>query len=203
MSLVIVAAILLAFAFGREWILAKHSGWTRLSQKYRCRVPLKGKWRACWWAQFTVPRAKRTIVVNVGHMTRWPFRLDIPSYWIGASSEGLYLKRNIWNLLHPRLLIPWHNIHTASEITYKELLRNVSPAGFLVSLPVALHPFVAAAQGVGGPLLELTLGEPDFPLAIVAQLSAFREALPFLGAKLGPPKPRGYGMDRIFIQGDG
>jgi hypothetical protein len=39
MALAIVAAVILAFAFGREWILVKATGWQRLSRKYRCAVP--------------------------------------------------------------------------------------------------------------------------------------------------------------------
>jgi hypothetical protein len=37
------AAIVLTFAFGREWILVKQTGSDRLSQKYRCREPVESK----------------------------------------------------------------------------------------------------------------------------------------------------------------
>jgi hypothetical protein len=182
MGLAIIAAIILAFAFGREWILVKASGWQRLSQKYRCTVPFKGNCHACWWVQFTTMGRKRRMVVNVGRLIRWPFRIEFPRYWIGAASEGLYLKRNVWNFLHPALLIPWPSIQSASEVTYADLLRNSSPASALVSRPMELHPFIAAAQGIGGPLLELKISAPD--VSIVAQLVAFELALPFLQSKL-------------------
>jgi hypothetical protein len=47
---------------------------------------------------------------------------------------------------------------------------------------MALHPFIAAAQGVSGQLVELRLSDPS--LSIVAQLAAFEEARRFLGGKL-------------------
>jgi hypothetical protein len=176
------AAIVVIFAFGREWILVKQTGWNRLSQKYACRTPFRGKYRACWWAQFTDvgPRFKK--VVNVGRMSRWPIRLEFPPYWLGAGSEGLYLKRNVWNLLHSELLIPWDKIQSANEVTYKDLVRNSSPAAAMVRQPMALHPFIAAAQGISGQLLELRLSDPS--LSIVAQLAVFEEARRFLGGKL-------------------
>ena len=85
----ICVAIVLIFAFGREWILVKQTGWDRLSEKYPCRAPFAGKYRACWWAQFTVVGPTRKTVVNVGRMSRWEIRLEFPPYWIGADSQGL------------------------------------------------------------------------------------------------------------------
>jgi hypothetical protein len=178
MALAIVVAIILAFALGREWMLVKLSGWQRLSQKYRCRMPFNGNCRACWWVQFTVPGRKRRMVVNVGHLTRWPIRLEFPPYWIGAASEGLYLKRNVWNLLHPALLIPWASIQSANEVTYKDLVRNGILTSEVARRPLELLPFMAAAQGVSGPLLELKISDPN--VSMVAQLVAFERALPFL-----------------------
>lgn len=186
MSVAIVVAIILAFAFGRDWIVAKTSGWHRLSRKYRCRTPFKGRYRACWWAQFTTPGSKRKIVVNVGRLTWWPLRPEFPPYWVGADSGGLYLKRNAWNLLHPALLIQWTNIQSANEVTYKDLVRNSVSAVDLARGPRELHPFMAAAQGISGPLLELKISEPD--ISIVAQLVAFDQALPFLQSKMKPTK---------------
>jgi len=81
MALAILVAIFLTVALGREFMLVKLSGWQRLSRKYRCRAPFPGKCRACWWAQFIKPGPKREIVVNVGRLTRWPFRLEFPPYW--------------------------------------------------------------------------------------------------------------------------
>jgi hypothetical protein len=182
MALAIVAAIILAFAFGREWILVKASGWQRLSQKYRCAVPFKGNCHTCWWVQFTTLGRKRRMVVNVGRLTRWPFRIEFPPYWIGAASEGLYLKRNIWNFLHPALLIPWARIQSANEVTYKDLVRNGIFASDVARRPMELLPFMAAAQGFSGPLLELKISDPD--VSIAAQLAAFELALPFLQTKL-------------------
>jgi len=182
MSLAIVAAIILAFAFGREWILVKASRWQRLSQKYRCRVPFEGNCHACWWVQFTTPGRKRGMVVNVGRLTRWPFRIEFPPYWIGAAPEGLYLKRNAWNLLHPALMIPWASIQSANQVTFEDLVRNGILASEVARRPMELLPFMAAAQGVSGPLLELKISDPD--VSIVAQLVAFELALPFLQTKL-------------------
>jgi len=178
----ICLAIVLIFAFGREWILVKQTGWDRLSQKYPCRAPFAGKYRRCWFAQFTVVGPTRKTVVNVGRMSRWPIRLEFPPYWIGAGSEGLYLKRNVWNLLHSPLLIPWSRIQSANEVTSKDLVRNSSPAAALVRQPMALSPLIAAAQGLTGQLLELKLSDPS--LSIVTQLVAFEEARRFLGGKL-------------------
>ena len=172
MSLAVVAAIVLAFVFGREWILIKQTGWDRWSQKYRCQIPFTGKYRACWWAQFTVMRGKWNTVVMVGRMTRWPIRLEFPPFWVGAAWEGLYLKRNVWNLLHPVLLIPWDEIQSANEVTYKDLVRS-SPSAALE---------IAAAQGPSSKLLELKLKDPN--LSLVAQLVVFEEARCFLGDKL-------------------
>ncbi len=169
MSLIVVCAILLVFGLGREWILVKQTGWDRLSQKHRCRAPFTGKYRACWWAQFTVARSKFNTVVNMGRMTRWPIRLEFPPFWIGAASEGLYLKRNVWNLLHPALLIPWGNIQSANEVTYKDLVPGSSATAALA---------IAAAQGAGCKLLELKLTDPK--LSIVAPLLVFEDARRFL-----------------------
>jgi hypothetical protein len=69
-----------------------------------------------------------------------------------------------------------------SEVTVMDIARNSSPAAALVRQPVVLHPFIAAAQGVSGQLVELRLTDPS--LAIVAQLAAFEEARRFLGGKL-------------------
>jgi len=184
MSVAIFAAIILAFSLGREWIVAAQTGWRHLSKLYRCKTPFTGKYRGCWWAQFTVSGGGSTIVVDVGHMSRWPIRLDIPSYWIGASREGLYLARNVWNLLHPAFLIPWQNIRSANEIAYKDVVRKVGPASYLVGQPMAFHPVAAAAQGIAEPLLELKLSEPNWCISLTAQLAAFQEAVPFLGTKL-------------------
>lgn len=185
MALAIVAAIILTFVFGREWLQVKASGWQRLSQNYRCSVPFTGKWRACWWAQFTTPGRKRGTVVNVGRVTRWPFRLAFPPYWVGASANGLYLKRNVWNLLHRPLLIPWASIQSASEMTYQEIVRN-AVVSEVARRPLELLPFTAAAQGVSGPLLELKLSDPD--VSIVAQRVAFEPAFPFLQTKPATPR---------------
>jgi hypothetical protein len=176
------AAIVLTVAFGREWLLVKQTGWDRLSQEYRCRVPFAGKYKPCWWAQITVPRAKFDTVANVGHLTRWRFRLEFPPFWVGAGPEGLYLKKNVWNLLHPTLLIPWDRIQSANEVTYTALVGSRYPGTVLAGQPMALHPHIAAAQGLTGPLLELKLSEPS--LSIIGQFVAFEEVRRFLGAKL-------------------
>jgi hypothetical protein len=181
-AIFVVVAIVLIFAFGREYILVKQTGWDRLSEKYPCRAPFAGKYRACWWAQFTVVGPKAKTVVNVGRMSRWKIRLEFPPYWIGADSQGLYLKRNPWNLRHSALLIPWSKIQSANEVTVTDIARNSSPAAALVRQPMALHPFIAATQGVSGQLVELRLTDPS--LSIVAQLAAFEEARRFLGGKL-------------------
>ena len=172
MALIVVAAILLVFSFAREWLFVKQTGWDRLSQRYRCAVPFTGRYKGCWWAQFTVARRNFNTVTNVGRMTRWPIRFEVPPYWIVAASEGLYLKRNVWNVLHPALLIPWKEIQSANEVTYKDLARS-SPTAALA---------IAAAQGASTKLLELKLSDPN--LSIVAQLVAFEEARRFLGGKL-------------------
>jgi len=182
MGLAILAAIFLDAALGREFMLVKLSGWQRLSQKYRCGVPFKGNCHACRWVQFTTLGRKRRMVVNVGRLTRWPFRIEFPPCWIGAASEGLYLKRNVWNLLHPVLLIPWASIQSANEVTYKDLARNGILASDVARRPMELLPFMAAAQGVSGPLLELKISDPN--VSTVAQLVAFEPALPFLQTKL-------------------
>jgi hypothetical protein len=178
----IIAAIVVIFAFGREAILLKQTGWDRLSQKYPCRAAFAGKYKGCWWAQFTVVGPKSKTVVNVGRMSRWPIRLEFPPYWIGADPQGLYVKRNAWNLRHSPLLIPWNKIQTANEITYQDLVRNSSPGAALVRQPMTLHPFMAVAKGIGGQLLELKLSDPS--LSIVAQLAVFEEARRFLSGKL-------------------
>jgi hypothetical protein len=189
MAFVILVAIVVAIAAMREWILVRSTGWHRLSQKYRCRLPLPGQFRPCWWAQFTNVGGWRPIVVNVGHLTRWPIRLEFPPIWIAASSEGLYLKRNLWNLLHPALLIPWSSIRNAKEATFRDLLCRTTPAGALVRQPKALQPLLAAAQWNSGPLLELQISEPN--VSIVAQLPAFEPAIPFLQSKLALSKSQG------------
>ena len=51
-----------------------------------------------------------------------------------------------------------------------------------LSLGLVMNPFIAAAQGVSGQLVELRLTDPS--LSIVAQLAAFEEARRFLGGKL-------------------
>src|SRR5215472_1163032 len=153
MALAILVAIFLTVALGREFMLVKLSGWQRLSRKYRCRAPFPGKCRACWWAQFIKPGPKREIVVSVGRLTRWPFRLEFPPYWIGADSGGLYVKRNVWNLLHPALLIPWESIENAVELTYKDLVRKTATASDVARRPKELLPAMAAAQGIDEPLL--------------------------------------------------
>jgi len=181
-AIFVMVAIVVIFAFGQEYILVKQTGWDRLSEKYPCRAPFAGKYRACWWAQFTVMGPKAKTVVNVGRMSRWEIRLEFPPYWIGADSQGLYLKRNPWNLRHSALLIPWGKIQSANEVTVMDIARNSSPAAALLRQPVALQPFIAAAQGVSGQLVELRLTDPS--LAIVAQLAAFEEARRFLGGKL-------------------
>jgi len=173
MSVMVVAGIVLALAYGREWLLAKQTGWDRMAQKYRSSAPFTGKYRACWWAQFTVMRGTWRTVANLGRMTRVPIRFEFPPIWIGTAPEGLYLKRNIWNLLHPALLIPWGEIQSATEITYKDLVRSSSPRAALE---------IAVAQGPGSKLLELKL--PDPQIAVVAQLGTFEEARRFLGGKL-------------------
>jgi len=106
MSVIIVLAIILAFPLTREWLVVKQTTWARLSQKYRCRVRFTGKYRRCWWAVFTIPGSKYETVASVGHASRWLIRLKFPPYWIAASSQGLHLKRNVWNVLHSELLIP-------------------------------------------------------------------------------------------------
>lgn len=180
-SLIILMAIVFAIAYVREWIAIKASGWDRLAQRYRARGSFRGKYRACWWAQFVVAGSRLKRVADVGRMSRWPFRLEFPPYWIGAASEGLHLKRNAWNFLHPALLIPWDKIQSANEVTFREMVRNSGPSA-LVAQPMALHPVIAAAQGLTGPLLELKLSDPN--VSLIAQLAVFDEARPFLGAKL-------------------
>ena len=105
-------------------------------------------------------------------MSRWPIRLEFPPFWIGAASEGLYLKRNAWNFLHPALLIPWDKIQSANEVTYKELARSTSAAAALE---------IAVAQGPGSKLLELKLTDPR--LSIVAQSHVFEGARRFLATQ--------------------
>jgi hypothetical protein len=173
MSVILVIAIVCALALGREWFLTKQTGWDRLAQKYRSSAPFAGKYRACWWAQFALMRGTWRTVANVGRMTRVPIRFEFPPIWIGASAEGLYLKRNIWNVLHPALRIPWNEIHGASEVTYEDLIRSTSPSSALA---------IAVGQGLSCKLLELKLSDPA--LAIVAQVGAFEEARPFLSGKL-------------------
>jgi hypothetical protein len=182
MSVIIVLAIILAFPFTREWLVVRQTGWVRLAQKYRCRAPFTGKYKRCWWAVFTIPGTRYNTVASVGHATRWPIRLEFPPYWIAASSQGLHLKRNVWNVLHSELLIPWDKIQSANEITYKDFIRNSSPGSAMVRKPMALHPFNAVAQGILGQILELKLS--DSTVSIVAQLAAFEEARRFLGGKL-------------------
>ena len=165
-------AIILIFALCREWILLKQTGWDRLAERYACRVRSAGKYRACWWAQFIVERSKFRTVANMGRMTRWPIRLEFPPYWVCADSRGLYIKRNIWNVLHSPLLIPWEKIQRAKEVSFTDLVRMGS----------ATSAVATATQAISGPLLELKLSEPN--VSMVVQLAALEEARRFLGSKL-------------------
>jgi len=103
-------------------------------------------------------------------MTRVPVRLEFPPYWIGAASDGLYLKRNVWNLLHPTLLIPWNEVQSANEVTFEDLMRSSPKASVAI----------AAAQGLSSKFVEVNLTHPK--LSIVAQLVVF-DARRFLGDK--------------------
>ena len=143
-----------------------------MAENYRCQARFAGEYRACWWAQVTVAKSKFSTVAHVGRMSRWPIRLEFPPLWIGAASEGLYLNRNVWNLLHPGLLIPWEKIESANEVTYKDLFRSSSAAAALET---------AAAQGPTCRLLELKLTDPK--LSIVAQSHVFEGARRFLATQ--------------------
>jgi hypothetical protein len=150
-SLLTLSAIVLIFAFCREWILVKQAGWDRLAKRYASRAPSAGKYRACWWAQFIVARSRFRTVSNVGRMTRWPIRLEFPPYWVCADFRGLYLKTNLWNFLHSPLLIPWDKIQSANEVSYVDLIRIGSAASVLA----------AASQAISGRLLKLKLSDPS------------------------------------------
>jgi hypothetical protein len=181
MAFAIMLAIVIAFSIGRELILSKQSGWERLSKKYPCKAPFQGRYKGCYWAQFTTVAEKHKTVATIGRMKVLPIRLAFPPFWIGAASEGLYLKRNVWNFLHPPLRIPWDKIQGADEITYAQLAQNSSPVLAMMK-PRATNPLLAVASMVGGPLLELKLSEPS--ISIAAQLGVFDEARRFLSTKL-------------------
>lgn len=180
-AILIFSAIVLAIAFGREWILFKKTGWARLSEKYPCRRPFTGKYKACWWIKFTVPGPRFHTVASVGHLNRWPISSGVPPYWIGAGPEGLYLKRNTWNFLHPPLLIPWSRIQSVNEITHEDLVRGRGIGPTLVRQP-ALRPLLAVAFGMSGQFAELKLSDPN--QSLTAQLAAFEDVRRFLGGKL-------------------
>lgn len=189
MSMLIILVIVVAIALLREWIAVSTSGWGKLSRNFRSGAPFHGKCRPCWWAQFTNATGKRGMVVNIGRVSRWAIRVEFPPIWIGASTQGLYLKRNIWNLLHPALQIPWGRISSAKEANLKDLLRNTTPAAAMMSSPRQLHPVLAAAQGLSGPMVEVQILDPR--ISIIAQRTAFEEALPFLQSKMATAKAQG------------
>ncbi len=104
-AIIIPVAVVGLFA-GSEYLMARHSKWDQLSQKFRTTsIPPNG-WRGCRFLQIETQegnRLKRT-TYRRGYSKSAMDALwanVFPKVLVSASPAGLYLKRQPWNFLHP------------------------------------------------------------------------------------------------------
>src|SRR5580693_2407690 len=90
MAFAIMLAIVIAFSIGRELILSKQSGWERLSKKYPCKAPFQGRYKGCYWAQFTTVAEKHKTVVTI-----WPHESSADSISLPAILDWCRFRRTV------------------------------------------------------------------------------------------------------------
>ena len=123
-------------------------------------------------------------IVTFGRLKPLTIRMEIPPIFIGVSSQGLYLRRNIWNFLHQPILIPWDKVALAKEMTQSDL--NMLTRFGVPSTPTANDPWRKGALGtvsslLGGDLLEIQLSDP--PMSLITQENLTRNSQQFLAGR--------------------
>ncbi len=174
--------LMVAFALFNEYIFSTMSGWKILAAKYPGSA-YYGDTKVCWYMKAIREGGLRKIV-TFGQLKPLTLRMEIPPIYIGVSSQGLYLKRNIWNFLHQPILIPWDKVAMAKEITHADM-NSLTRFGTSAT-PTANDPWKKGALGtvsnlLGGNLLEIQLSDP--PMSLITQEDLTRNSQQFLAGR--------------------
>ena len=164
---------------GSEYLMARHSKWDVLAQKFRNTSAPPNAWRGCRFVQMEIQEANRLKRTTYGHSySRSP--LDqiwaqvFPKVLVSIGPAGLYLKRQPWNFQHPQVLIPWSRFVAIQTISATQHATESAgrPLGF------GGEPFRAkmpnAVTGVldklAGDVVELRLSDPKVRIELPAQV---------------------------------
>lgn len=165
MTLVGFVLFIVLANIGIEFFMALQSGWRSLASRYPCNDFMTSL-DSCWW--LSMVRPGRSWSTNVqygkGKVSFLP-KLGIPPFRIGASSQGLILKRNLWNIAHPPMMIPWNQIVSAREVNWVDVGMCRGRA--------------LAAGALIGKVCEITVADPS--IAIYIQMEAAASIRRFLG----------------------
>jgi hypothetical protein len=96
-------------------------------------------------------------------------KIGIPPVWIGATSQGLILKRNFWNFRHPPLLIPWD-----------KTVARYAPAGSRMKFSED-NVVMKTGSMLGGTLCEIRVVDPE--ILMYTQMEAAQIVVRELGPK--------------------
>jgi hypothetical protein len=163
--LVIIVLGIIGLIVAKEFFMASTSSWRKLASRYPSSDTMT-ECDACWALQ-TMRRGSRlktTVQYGQGKF-KWLPNIGIPPFWVGASSQGLILKRNIWNIAHRPIMIPWNQIQ-AREISLTDVATSMYPGKGISPL----SGISKMADTVLGTQCEISVADPE--LLIYIQMDA-------------------------------
>lgn len=126
------------------WMISLIGGWQRLAKRYRAQQPASGK---RWFNQY-------------GYVNRARYRNALN---LATNDTGLFLETMpLFRIGHPRLFIPWQDLHNPRNVTYRRRWPLVqvdvgAPPQATLSLPAAIF-----ADGGGyAIMLDAAQGQVD------------------------------------------
>ena len=176
---------MVVIAFLNELIRSNMSRWSLLSVKYPG-GGVDGDCKPAWWMQTQQWQGNRCTSTEIGKAkVLIPIRIGIPPVWLGATSQGIVLKRNFWNFLHRPVLIPWDKLANVEEVSIADMgNRSVAQVPGMAGRPGVFsedNPLIKLGSMISGTMCEVKVADPD--MTIYFQMEAAETVRRVMGAK--------------------
>jgi hypothetical protein len=183
----------------REFMLAGHSRWTELAERYANSAAPDTRWRALSFLQMELTEGstiKRTVYRTRSFQAglgTWVKERLFPTALVAVSKKGLRLKRQPWHFKHPALLIPWKTV-AAFEVmdatkfmtTHAGSSHPVVGAAIQARMPQALSGMI---DGLMGDIARFELRSPKIHIFLPAD--AIDDVTPYLSYPAAAPSGGG------------
>ena len=204
MGFLFIIAAAIAIFFAGEYMMARMSKWDVLAQKYRNSGTPQNGWKGCRFIQMERQEGNTLKRVSfswgAARFSTNPWVYLFPKAYVSASRNGLYLKRQPWNFLHPQILIPWNRVsgvktNTGTQHAAGMAGRRMGIPGeqFTKNLPGAV---AGVMNALAGDVAEISVVDPNLriylPASATGNLEEFLPAKPAAKPQATPtPTPVG------------